>query len=1562
MTREWTAICKDCGKKFGYSDASIRADETRGFSRPERCPNCRRLHSREIRTLGLSHYELRPVRASVVTTGVQPGLLGGLKHPPRDHRAKRLRSRLDPGKFGIKDEDIKKLFAALRLPECQVAIITGPTGSGKSTFLPYRLIVPPEDMEDPEQFTRHGQIVVTQPRQAATWGIASYVAETLHGSKTAGAGYDIGFKYHNAPATDRRNRLVYVTDGTLINWIVRGQLSNLSVIMIDEVHERNLNIDLILGLLKTQLPRYSHLKLIIASATISEDVKDRFISHFGGGKRVAFLPFEGERVHPVKEHYHEGEPIPMGAMPAAVADKIVWLLREMASDRGALPLGKGDILAFLHGVRQIEEAIEQVRDAVEEDANLAGRVNVYPLHARLSRREQKKALAKRTDPRRMRVVVATNIAETSLTVDGIIYVVDSGLIKQTRWDPRAQTDVLVSTFHSQSGCIQRWGRAGRIEPGEAYCLYSQEQFKSFDPDTKPEIKRAPLEQIVLKAKAAGIDNIFKFDWFEAPDEVELRRSQRVLRKWGALDDDGDLTEHGLELHWIPEEPYLANLMVVADRLACAVEMATVLPMMKLGGRRGLLLWGRGWDAATKHAVSRIHRSLAEGCQDDLEFCLKLYAAWEGSPEDENYNRAAWARHFFVNERTMRKVAQERDNLLRSLSVHKKSIKTRPIDFDLLDRVRIVFATSLPERIYYRDAVGLPPDGRSALVYRPKFPADESLADVTVEISQNSVCYGRLPELIVCGNTRVFSKRTTPRAEPERVIDGSFLVRTRPEWLEHVGSSTLAVAGLISRETRGADGTLRASDDQLRLFLDQWFPLGACYNCRLVPGDTLEGMLRVDIEDRVSAPPRMRIFSREGEVELEDELDKILPAGDRDDLGTLPPEVVGKVHQKARKKAPLDPEADEMPTWIEFADEDDELPEFPEPVSYLALRDKVGRPLGLVPANALDPESGPSFVAEVIGYAFDDHVGPTVLLRPPIEPEPFAVFAKTHQVGDTVWVKALAVETFPNDHLVALLVREEGSGLEVVMEPEDLTIISRGFAVEAIQPGQRFQVVVETLDLKRRRVRLSRLPLVEEDLLTLMGTSTELTLPARIAEVRDNGICVHLDPENIRDGIVHGAFVHINRLPHRPEASLLGKGCRVKIRLDPKHKTHRGLPLVPEGLVELVDQQHWGTHITCDVEQKTLAIEGRITYAERTELLELSENVGYRRAVNILYKRSNEPYVAKFIDFERLVQIEEEFEKNPEVIRSVTGVTNFGVFVKIDEDIDGLVRRNELPFSGKTSPEDYSVGEEVAVIGKGVNPEEGQVALSMRRPEDDPLLKYDVGQRVNGVVNRVESYGVFVKLEPGVEGRAHISKLAWAYVDDPSEVASIGQVVEVKLLGIDREERQIDLDMRPTAKHVRQKYPAGKWFEGTATRLEPYGAFVQLEPGLVGLVHIREMAQGYVRSPGDVVRVGQRVKVRLLDIDSAKRQLSLSMKLEKPKSECFLATHLYGSDSMEVAILQHFRDEVLLQSMLLSTIVSLYYWASPIIIRWFGDNKLFMYISLVLMNRIIKIVRLNDTDG
>ncbi|HID61709.1 MAG TPA: hypothetical protein EYP49_03035, partial [Anaerolineae bacterium] len=394
MAREWKAICKDCGSEFVYSDASYQVGRARGLSRPERCPKCRIQHSREIRTLGLSHYELRPVRPIDPARGLQPGPLGALSHPARIHDLEDRPREFDFDKFGITDNDIRQLFALMR--RHQVTVVVGPTGSGKSTFMVYRLIEPPPG-EAPDTFTRYGQIIVTQPRIAATTAIPKFVAKDLHGSSGLGPGYDVGFRYSREHATDWRNKLVYITDGTLVNWIVTDQIGKFSVIVIDEAHERSINIDLILGLLKARLPRYPHLRLIIASATINAE---KFVAYYsnvplerikeevGAGRSLAevaddlgvgYMEFKekepgwlreaktkppmdkyGGRLYEVR--FRQGKPIPMhlwpAQMPALVADKIFELLQAM--ERGDEV--EGDILAFLHGERPIEEACKRARE------------------------------------------------------------------------------------------------------------------------------------------------------------------------------------------------------------------------------------------------------------------------------------------------------------------------------------------------------------------------------------------------------------------------------------------------------------------------------------------------------------------------------------------------------------------------------------------------------------------------------------------------------------------------------------------------------------------------------------------------------------------------------------------------------------------------------------------------------------------------------------------------------------------------------------------------------------------------------------------------------------------------------------------------------------------------------------------------------------------------------------------------------------------------------------------------------------------------------------------------
>ena len=647
--------------------------------------------------------------------------------------------------------------------------------------------------------------------------------------------------------------------------------------MIDEAHERILNIDLILGLLKKLLPRYPQMKLIVASATIDHK---NFIRYFGGEDQVGFVEFEGKS-YGVTEHYRDEldqPPLDYGSVPVPqlaknihvqVSEQILDLLQRMYVKDGDLHTKRGDILAFLHGVRPIEQAVALVKNGVEEIPELAGLVDVLPLYTTLPQEKQDQALGKpdwmkELEGRegykdlpseeqeiavrealyrsRRRVVISTNVAETSLTVHGILHVVDCGIINQDAWDAQTQTTVVAPVLHSRAGCRQRWGRAGRLMAGDAYCLYTRQQFENddiFEGYSKPQILRAPLEQIVLTAKAAGIDDLENFPWIDHPDTKELQRAEMNLLKKKALDPDGDLTEHGLELQSFSEEPNLANMMVLADRFGCAIEMATLVPIMKMGGFSRLLKRERDWDANTRRSVRRIHRAFVERCEDDIELCLKIYAAWSRSKEDDNISDswafrqvwpnympairrsvkerlgetkaeqltnallkiatpdelyditaelgiqdealdswlvqavaaianarpAAWARLFFTNHTALKgKIEVERDKLIDALSAHKKEDERRPIDFDLLTRLRIIFAYSLPERIYkLSDQL----TGEGERIYHPMAYV-ENQPTIPAVIGTYSTCYQQDIEAFVCSKQQTIMRRLTPDSDRIRL--------------------------------------------------------------------------------------------------------------------------------------------------------------------------------------------------------------------------------------------------------------------------------------------------------------------------------------------------------------------------------------------------------------------------------------------------------------------------------------------------------------------------------------------------------------------------------------------------------------------------------------------------------------------------------------------------------------------------------------------------------------------------------------------------------------------------
>lgn len=703
MPKEYYHNCKDCMDEFGYSESSHLQDLGRGHSRPERCPIHRRQHAEEVKAIASSHFKLK--------RRTEPHPILGLPYLGRVARGERKlreverqpdRSGID---IGITDDNIRDLYRALE--EYQVVVIEAPTGAGKSTVIPYRLIepLPPYNRE---HFTRRGPVVVTQPRRPATAKLPHTVGEKFLGS-SVGPGFEIGYRHRDSGEKhDPRNRLVFVTDGTLLNWLANGKAGDFSVIMIDEAHERSTNIDLLLALLKREVVKHQDLRLIIASATIDAG---GFVEYYEQSAKTRLLGFEGKRKHGYDVHFSKGDPIPDQQMPRRVAEKVLELIASTT---------EGGILAFLQGKDEIEDAVVHIRMALGSRRD----VMVFPLYTALGDEKIAKALGdlpevrvgeRTVKPRR--VLVATNIAETSLTLPDIVYVVDSGLIKQPRWNPSTCRREFMTQRHSKDGCKQRWGRAGRVCRGEVHTMYTEEEFKSeaFPEHTPPEIVRECLDDVLLRAKDCGVSDIEKLSWIAPPLRDELERSLSAIRQRKLVDVEDDLTAEGLEVFRLAQrvsgllDKYdgnstsraldVASLLVLADRYACLIEAATALAMMPHMGEAlywiddGLLQWNPAWDLRSKDRVAQIHQALRLGCRDDLDFACKLFALYEGQLAGLPESAADWGRRHFINVKAFEWVNEARAAILERFG----STSLRPLDFFLVPRVRLLMALAWPDR-------------------------------------------------------------------------------------------------------------------------------------------------------------------------------------------------------------------------------------------------------------------------------------------------------------------------------------------------------------------------------------------------------------------------------------------------------------------------------------------------------------------------------------------------------------------------------------------------------------------------------------------------------------------------------------------------------------------------------------------------------------------------------------------------------------------------------------------------------------------------------------------------
>ena len=441
------------------------------------------------------------------------------------------------------------IAAAIR--DHQVVVLAGETGSGKTTQLPKICL---ELGRGKEKMIGH-----TQPRRIAARSVAERIADELGTELGDLVGYQVRF----TDRTSRRSRVKVMTDGILLAELQRDrQLRRYDTIIIDEAHERSLNIDFLLGYLKRLLPRRPDLKLIITSATI--DV-ERFAAHFD----APVVEVSG-RTYPVELRYRplmelpenddEGEPI-VRDQTEAILDAV----RELTAE------GPGDILVFLPGEREIRDTA----DALSEVAD--ARTEVVPLYSRLSAAEQHRVFAAHTG---RRVVLATNVAETSLTVPGIRYVVDTGVARISRYSVRTKVQRLPVEAISQASANQRSGRCGRLGPGIAIRLYSEEDFEARPEFTDPEILRTNLASVILQMTSLGLGDMAHFPFVEPPDRRNVSAGVQLLEELGALDGDR-LTKVGRRLARLPIDPRLARMVLEAERRSCVREVIVIAAALSL---------------------------------------------------------------------------------------------------------------------------------------------------------------------------------------------------------------------------------------------------------------------------------------------------------------------------------------------------------------------------------------------------------------------------------------------------------------------------------------------------------------------------------------------------------------------------------------------------------------------------------------------------------------------------------------------------------------------------------------------------------------------------------------------------------------------------------------------------------------------------------------------------------------------------------------------------------------------------------------------------------------------
>jgi pre-mRNA-splicing factor ATP-dependent RNA helicase DHX16 len=508
------------------------------------------------------------------------------------------------------------------LEQYQILVIVGETGSGKTTQLPQYL--------HEAGYTKGGlKVGCTQPRRVAAMSVAARVADEM-GVKV---GNEVGYSIRFEDATSDKTVLKYMTDGMLLReFMTEPDLGGYSALMIDEAHERTVHTDILLALVKDLARERPDLKLLISSATMNAS---KFAEYFDD---APIFNIPGRR-YPVDIHY---TPQPEANYLAAAITTVFQIHTTQ---------GKGDILVFLTGQDEIEAAEQNITEISRKLGSRVPELVICPIYANLPSELQAKIFEPTPEGAR-KVVLATNIAETSLTIDGIVYVIDPGFVKENIYNPATGMSKLVAVPCSRASANQRSGRAGRVGPGKCFRLYTKWAFMNeMEESTTPEIQRTNLNGVVLQLKSLGINELLDFEFMDPPPTETLIGALNQLFALQALNHQGELTKMGRQMAEFPTDPMLAKAILAADKLGCVEEVLSIVSMLS----EASALFFRPKDKKIHADSARARFTVKEG--GDHLTLLNIWNQWVDS--DFSY---VWAKENFLQQRSLTRARDVRDQL------------------------------------------------------------------------------------------------------------------------------------------------------------------------------------------------------------------------------------------------------------------------------------------------------------------------------------------------------------------------------------------------------------------------------------------------------------------------------------------------------------------------------------------------------------------------------------------------------------------------------------------------------------------------------------------------------------------------------------------------------------------------------------------------------------------------------------------------------------------------------------------------------------------------------------